>query len=101
MGPAFEALALQKNAGNPVFSFLYGGEGADYYRWQVRALKAAARDATGLVIGQRSTPLTAGDRGVLLGEAALPRSSAAADAAEQAPSQGAVPPPIAGGLLQL
>jgi hypothetical protein len=36
MGPAFEALALQKNSGHPDFRFLYGGEGREYYRWQVR-----------------------------------------------------------------
>ena len=35
MGPAFEALALQKHSGHPAFRFLYGGEGAEYYRWQV------------------------------------------------------------------
>jgi len=36
MGPAFEALALQKNSAHPDFRFLYGGEGREYYRWQVR-----------------------------------------------------------------
>ncbi len=35
MGPAFEALALQKNSGHPDFRFLYGGEGREYYRWKV------------------------------------------------------------------
>lgn len=35
MGPAFEALALQKNSGHPDFRFLYGGEGREYYCWQV------------------------------------------------------------------
>lgn len=76
VGPSFEALAIHKNASNPDFAFLAGGEGAEYYRWSVRSLRAAHQDTTGLVIGQRSRPLTANDRGILLGEddsqAALP-----------------------------
>ncbi len=37
---------------------------------QIRALKAAARDTTGLAIGQRTAPLTVSDKGMLLGEEA-------------------------------
>ena len=68
MGPAFEAVAIQKNSDDSNFAFLTGGTGAEYYRWTVRALKAAQSDTTGLVIGQRAHPLTANDRGLLLGE---------------------------------
>jgi len=35
-GPAFEALAVQRNAGDAAFRFLFGGEGAEYYRWRVQ-----------------------------------------------------------------
>ena len=70
VGPSFEALALQKNPNQPAFQFLVGGEGSEYYRWQLRALRAARKDQSGLAIGQRTRPLSVGDRGLLLGEAA-------------------------------
>lgn len=35
-GPAFEALAMRRNAGDAAFRFLSGGEGAEYYRWRVQ-----------------------------------------------------------------
>lgn len=35
-GPAFEALATKLNASNPMFCFLSGGRGAEYYRWRVQ-----------------------------------------------------------------
>ncbi len=68
IGPTFETLALQKNANQPTFQFLVGGEGSEYYRWQLRALRAAKKDDSGLAIGQRTRPLSVGDRGLLLGE---------------------------------
>lgn len=68
IGPSVEALLLQKNAGSHIYGFLTGGIGSDYYRWQVRALKAAKTHGSGLAIGQRSRPLTVGERGLLLGE---------------------------------
>lgn len=84
MGPAFEALALQKNGHSPEFAFLSGGEGAAYFRWQVRALKAAY-ESKGLGIGQRTAPLTADDRGALLGQQSLPASTVPAPPGAPAP----------------
>ena len=81
IGPAFEALALRKNAALPAFQFLVGGEGSDYYRWQIRALKAAEKDSTGLAIGQRTRPLSVGERGLLLGEVAAVGAHSAAQTA--------------------
>lgn len=68
MGPLFEALAISKNSSSSDYTFLTGGEGKEYYKWTVRKLKMALKDQTGLVIGQRAKPLTANERGVLLGE---------------------------------
>lgn len=34
-GPAFEAVAVEKHANDPRFGFLFGGDGASYYRWKV------------------------------------------------------------------
>lgn len=34
-GPAFEAVAVEKHAKDPRFGFLFGGDGADYYKWKV------------------------------------------------------------------
>ena len=86
MGPAFEALAVRKNSADPAFRFLAGGEGSEYYRWRVRAEKAAKRDLTGLAIARRSTPLTADDRASLLGEQALASTTAAQTIARSGPA---------------
>lgn len=98
IGPSFEALALQKNPNQPAFQFLAGGEGSDYYCWQLRALKAAKKDQSGLAIGQRTRPLTVGDRGLLLGEEG---AAAAALPANQAHPKNTSAPEIAGELLCL
>ena len=52
-GPAFEALAAKLNAANPLFGFLSGGRGAEYYRWrvQVRGGEAPANLLAGAVQG--------------------------------------------------
>ena len=83
IGPSFEALTLQKNPNQSIFQFLMGGEGSEYYRWQLRALKAAKKDQSGLAIGQRTRPLTVGDRGLLLGEEGA--AAAAGSAGQSAP----------------
>lgn len=71
MGPAFEAIAFQKHVKSMQYEFLRGGEGASYYRWQIQALRAAAKACAPSAIGQRSIPLTAESRRELLGEATL------------------------------
>ena len=83
IGTAFEALALQKNASLPAFQFLRGGEGSDYYSWKIRALRAAKKDNTGLAIGQRTRPLSVGERGLLLGEGDSSADPATAAASNQ------------------
>eukprot|EP00793_Prasinoderma_coloniale_P003809 PRCOL_00003186-RA len=42
-GPAFEAMARQRQGSAPEFAFLFGGEGAQYYRERVAAEAAALR----------------------------------------------------------
>lgn len=37
-GPAFEAVAVKENARSHKFEFLFGGAGAEYYRWRVQVL---------------------------------------------------------------
>ena len=74
MGPAFEALALHRHANDTIYAFLEGGEGADYYRWHIQAIRAAAKACSNSAIGQRPTPLTSEDRRELLGETAIPSS---------------------------
>ena len=52
--------------------------------------------ATGGAIGQRRAPLSADDRGTLLGEAQLPASAAAAEPSQAHAIAGAEKPNIAG-----
>ena len=77
------------SAGKGVFSFLLGGgEGADYYRWKVSHLRTllhgpgskqqhqAQKQSMNMVmntIGRRTAPLSADDRGSMLGEKQLPQ----------------------------
>jgi G patch domain-containing protein 1 len=75
-GLEFEALARQRQASDPRFTFLFGGPGADYYLWRRATLGAAAPPAP--PPERRSRPLTASERGVLLGE--TPAAVAAATA---------------------
>lgn len=97
-GPSFEVLAREQQqralaSGStngaasttaPHFSFLLGGEGADYYLYKRATLQAllaprgrGGKDSKPLFapIGQRSAPLTAEDRGAMLGEQPLPAST--------------------------
>ncbi|CAD7696172.1 unnamed protein product [Ostreobium quekettii] len=71
-GAAFEEIARERNGGDPKFRFLFGGEGAEYYRWKVADIKVRIHAASNMVNpGQRSRPLTADDRGAILGETQL------------------------------
>jgi G patch domain-containing protein 1 len=87
-GPAFEEIARTRNATDPSFAFLRGGEGAAYYTWKVQQLSASPNQVqSASAVARRSVPLTADDRGSALGETALPSS------ASQHPSGPILQPP--------
>lgn len=105
-GPAFEAVARDQQIKEGRRTFLLrGGDGAAYYAWKLHSLrvlilgpKAAAQAAQGAgtaaatahtprhlrAIGQRSAPLTAEERGAILGEQPLRQSGGSAAAAAPA-----------------
>lgn len=77
-GKLFEDLSREKNQSNPLFSFLLGGNGHDYYTrklWEARQKRA---DQTKHQLDGKVSPsmqkLTAESRGQLLGERPLERS---------------------------
>ncbi|PSC68980.1 TATA-box binding -interacting TOUGH isoform B [Micractinium conductrix] len=108
-GVVFENMARQRQQKEARWSFLSGGEGAPYYRWKVHSLRALVQPQQQQQqqrrgqrpIGQRSAPLSADERGALLGEQPLAASAASSwaagaaghaaagrDAAQQAQQQG-------------
>lgn len=89
-GPAFEDIARARNAADPAFAFLRGGDGAAYYTWKVQQLSASATQSvqSASAVARRSAPLSADDRGIALGESALPSS-----APQHAPGPVLQPPP--------
>ena len=75
-GPGFEQIARVRNAADPSFAFLRGGEGAIYYAWKVQQLSASPNQLqSASAVARRSVPLSADDRGGVLGETALPSSA--------------------------
>lgn len=78
-GKLFEDLSREKNQTNPLFSFLIGGNGHEYYArklWEARQKRA---DQTKLGSEVKASPprvqkLTAESRGNILGERPLERS---------------------------
>jgi G patch domain-containing protein 1 len=117
-GPSFEILAREQqqraldlgtSSTSPLFSFLLGGPGAQYYLYKRASLLALlAPRGHGKVskplfatIGQRSAPLTAEDRGAMLGEQPLPGSistGAGGGGAQKAPAPAV---PLARSILNL
>lgn len=78
-GKIFEDLSREKNQSNPLFSFLLGGNGHDYYirkLWEARQ-KRADENKHQLVgkVSPSKEKLTAESRGKILGERPLERSS--------------------------
>lgn len=63
-----EELARQEHMGDKAFSFLFGGEGSEYYRWKLLDVKVTFQKLGVNCIGIREAPLTADDRGFLLGD---------------------------------
>ena len=75
-GPAFEQIARVRNATDPAFAFLRGGEGAAYYTWKVQQLSSSPNQLqSASAVARRSVPLSADDRGAVLGESALPSAA--------------------------
>ena len=75
-GPAFEQIARVRNAVDPSFAFLRGGEGAAYYAWKVQQLSSSPHQLhSASAVARRSVPLSADDRGAVLGETALPSAA--------------------------
>eukprot|EP00850_Spirogloea_muscicola_P008601 SM000046S16382 [mRNA] locus=s46:330746:335684:+ [translate_table: standard] len=92
-GRAAEALARERHAGDPLFAFLSGGEGADYYRrrvWEAQQAAAATASSGSSSLAQlldnvggqgegrgRRHRLDAQGRGEMLGERPLKHEPAA------------------------
>ena len=75
-GPAFEAMARERQRGDPKFSFLFGGPDEGYYRYKLGECRRELGAGTGAVtqwasvaLGEaRPKPLDADDRARMLGE---------------------------------
>ena len=75
-GPAFEQIARVRNTADPSFAFLRGGDGSAYYAWKVQQLSASPNQLqSASAVARRSVPLSADDRGAVLGETALPSAA--------------------------
>lgn len=78
-GKLFEDLSREKNQSNPLFSFLVGGNGHDYYARKLWEEQQKRGDQTKLHLDGKLSPrtqkMTAESRGKILGERPLERSS--------------------------
>lgn len=77
-GKLFEDLSREKNQSNPLFAFLNGGNGSDFYArklWEERQKHGEQNKLWDVKNPQNSEKLTAERRGKMLGEKALERSS--------------------------
>lgn len=77
-GKLFEDLSKEKNQSNPLFAFLSGGNGSDYYArklWEQRQKRGDQNKLWEEKKPQKSEQLTAERRGAILGEKALERKS--------------------------
>lgn len=78
-GKLFEDLSREKNQSNPMFSFLVGGNGHEYYARKLWEEQQKRGDQTKLQLDGKLSPrtqkMTAEGRGKLLGERPLERSS--------------------------
>lgn len=78
-GKLFEDLSREKNRNNPLFSFLNGGNGCDYYARKLWEGRQKHKTQSNLAVDGKLSPMvqkmTAESRGKLLGEKPLERSS--------------------------
>lgn len=66
-----EELVRTQHQGDGNYLFLFGGENCEYYRWKLLDVKVTFQKLGVECFGQRQTPLTADDRGFLLGDEKL------------------------------
>lgn len=81
-GKLFEDLSREKNQSNPLFAFLNGGNGSDFYArklWEERQKRGEQPKLLDEKTPQKSKQFTAESRGKILGEKALDRSSRDSD----------------------
>ena len=91
-GPRFEEISKEKQIGNPLFAFLFGGPGHDYYirrLWEEeQKLLKDGKQQLQMTSQQRekpgrkskfSSPLNAEERGKMLGEIPLPKGAASVE----------------------
>lgn len=81
-GKLFEDLSREKNQSNPLFSFLNGGNGSDFYArklWEERQKRGVQPRLLDEKMARKSEKLTAESRGKILGEKTLERSSRDSD----------------------
>ncbi|XP_014509385.1 G patch domain-containing protein TGH isoform X1 [Vigna radiata var. radiata] len=78
-GKLYEDLSREKNQSNPLFSFLSGGTGHEYYARKLWEAQQKHNDQTSQQVDGKMTPgvkrLTAESRGQILGEKPLEKSS--------------------------
>lgn len=77
-GKLFEDLSKEKNQFNPLFAFLNGGNGSDYYArklWEERQKRGDQNKLWEEKKSHKTEQLTAERRGSILGEKALERNS--------------------------
>lgn len=77
-GKLFEDISREKNQSNPLFAFLNGGNGSDFYArklWEVCQKRGEQTKLWEVKKPHNSEQLTAERRGKILGEKALERSS--------------------------
>lgn len=78
-GKLFEDLSREKNKSNPIFSFLYGGNGHEYYIRKLWEEKQKREDGKSeQLVGKeflKAQKMTAESRGKILGEKPLDRST--------------------------
>lgn len=78
-GKLFEDLSREKNQSNPMFNFLSGGTGNNYYARKLWEAQQKRNDQTKRQLYEKVPPgvqrLTAESRGQILGEKPLERSS--------------------------
>ncbi|KAI3673292.1 hypothetical protein L6452_39409 [Arctium lappa] len=78
-GPLFEELSREKNQSNPLFDFLSGGNGHDYYTRKLWEARQKHNDKTKPLLNEKVAPpapkMTAESRGNILGEKPLKKSA--------------------------
>jgi Surp module len=100
-GPAFEQQVRSKQATNPEYAFLQGGEGSDFYQWCIHCMAAGLPyNVPPPGMGDSSSPGGSGQAGPTAQAAVGPASSSYSTpwAAQQAAP---MPPEVASGFAQV